>query len=128
MTPVSGQIKYHTYKNDNAVNKPETNKHHLIFPRRYYRTANEKLFRTHPLMIVRTGIESHKELHALLQPPRKLELQMILGTLSMLDEIKEENLPFHESITELSSYLSNRTRKEKLVGINLMKQLEYIDL
>lgn len=108
------------------MSSKEFNRHHLLFPRRYYKTQNEKRLRQNRLLILTSDISEHKDLHAILQPPRKLNPDMILGSLGVLAEIEGEDLTPHQAVIAFSDYLRARTRKEQLVAAHLLKQLEFI--
>lgn len=48
------------------------NRHHCLWPYRAYNTAIEKRVRNLGSLIVRGNVDYHKELHAMVEPPPKL--------------------------------------------------------
>lgn len=103
-----------------------TNRHHVFFPRRTYKTRIERSLRNNPLMIIRMDIEAHKELHAKVSPPLKLDPEQMMGVLTVMDSL-ETNLQPHERLLELADYLSDRERREQRVAQNLRLQAGFIE-
>lgn len=55
----------------------KTNKHHVWYPRRAYRSGLAKQFRNLPCMVVRMDIEAHNMLHFLQEPPTKPSVSLM---------------------------------------------------
>lgn len=49
----------------------ETNRHHLYWPKRDYRSPTEKAFRSLPCNIVEMNVNDHRILHLVMEPPTK---------------------------------------------------------
>lgn len=106
----------------------EVNRHHLIHPRRFYRSKTERAFRTHPFMVHKMEVEAHKELHAVIQPPLKLAAQDMAHALCLLEEMNGEPLQAFERINHLADYLAKRTLREQRVAANLRLQADYVEV
>lgn len=57
----------------------DTNRHHLAFQRRDYKTPYERAYREAQSMVVAACICKHADLHATYLPPRKPDLNAMVG-------------------------------------------------
>jgi len=103
----------------------EVSRHHLIHPKRHYKTPVEKRFRNDSGLIIPMVHLGHRELHAEVRPPLKLTRDQMLGAISMLEETQ---IPFGqvERVEELAAYLQVRSERERKVAYNIMQQVEFL--
>lgn len=62
----------------------DKDRHHLLWPRQEYRTRHEKALRG--LLVVESDIVLHRELHALVPPPKHPDTGITLCVLDYLQE------------------------------------------
>lgn len=109
------------------IMSPESNNdHHILHPRKVYKTRLEKKLRQSDLLIVRKmPVVVHNELHATTPAPKKLQPQEMYDALRLLSEAESTGAPQIEFLEELATYLGTRSLLAKQVGENLLRQVTY---
>ena len=105
------------------------NYHHAIWQRASYKTSSEKRFRTHAGLIVPMRVPAHNELHYRLDPPPKPSTEQILGALSFMDSLEQDELNCPPVAVELLSghFMEQNSNLAKRVGKHLLRQLWHIN-
>ena len=94
----------------------DTNKHHIWFERRRYRSPLDKQFRQYGGFVVPTLVEVHNELHAQVRPPLKPSPDLMRAVLSHLGEFDGD----HEKILyDTVEFFDSRPRRGDVDEVTL---------
>lgn len=115
--------------------KPKTDKHHIFHERRWYTTEADHALRENHLMIPRMSYDLHHNgIHADLDPPPKPRHDMVLGALTLLQDLPH-GLGHVEAIERVGDYFAALGRGAIIcssrvlalqIGENLFEQLDYV--
>ncbi len=105
---------------------PESyNDHHILHPRKAYKTKVQKELRQSRFMVVNMPIAMHNELHASTPPPKRLHPQEMHDALRLLREMEELDVCQYDAVVQLATHLGRRSLEAKQVGQNMLHQATF---
>jgi len=105
----------------------ETNRHHLFFQKKNYKTGLERRLRNHPAFIIPMDIGIHRGLHQEVKQPLKPDSRLIYGILDNLDNHLHRG-PL-DGVFYTVEYLEGvETKQAERLAMNLTRQLGFVVL
>lgn len=103
----------------------ETNRHHVFFQRRKYKTGAERRLRNNPAFVIPMDVGIHQDLHANVVTPPKPDASLIHGILNNLENNQHRGLL--DGVLFTIDYLDGiETKTAQRLSMNLQKQLGFL--
>lgn len=105
----------------------ETNRHHLFFQKKNYKTGLERRLRNNPAFVIPMDIGIHRDLHHEVGQPLKPDSRLIYGILDNLDNHLHRG-PL-DGVLYTVEYLEDSEHKQaERLAVNLSRQLGFVVL